>query len=133
MSDSKLNDAFSAAVRMYRKSKSMSAEECARELGIGRTSLLNIENRQANPTLDTVETVAHSIGCDPVSMLGGMDKAEFATALLLMNCLENGHRFSLETLKSAADLLQAAVRILYEEQRDEDCSETVQAERDQEK
>lgn len=116
MSSSKLNDAFSNAVRMYRKSKDQSAEECAKELGIGRTSLLNIENCQANPTLDTVETVAQNIGCDPVSMLGGMDKAEFSTALLLMNCLENGHRFSLETLKSAADLLQEAVRILYEQQ-----------------
>ena len=110
MGNSQLNESFACAVRLYRKARHLSAEECAKELGIGKTSLLKIERQQANPTLETVETVAMHMGQSPLALLGCPDSSQLAMAMLLMECLENPH--TLNTLIGALDLIQAGFQIL---------------------
>lgn len=112
MDDSKLNSSFSASVLLYRKSRHLSAEECAKELGVSKTALLNIERRQANPTLETVEIIARSMGVEPLSLLGETGPSRLVASLFLMNLLENGQRFSVDTLCQAAEHLQSAIELL---------------------
>lgn len=112
MDDFKLNNSFSASVLLYRKTRHLSAEDCAKVLGVSKTALLNIERRQANPTLDTVEIIAKSMGVDPLSLLGGTDAPNLMTSMFLMNLLQDGKRFSVDTLLQAADHIQAALLLL---------------------
>lgn len=112
MDDFKLNSSFSASVLLYRKARHLSAEDCAKVLGVSKTALLNIERRQANPTLDTVEIIAKSMGVDPLSLLGGTDAPNLMTSMFLMNLLQDGKRFSVDTLLQAADHIQAALLLL---------------------
>ena len=115
MKNSPLNHSLSASVQLYRKAKHMSAEECAKELGVSKTALLNIERQQANPTLETVDIIAKNMGTSPLSLLGDSGASRVVTSLFLMNFLEDGHRFSLDTLQQAAEHLQAALDLLCED------------------
>lgn len=117
MGNSTLNSSLSAAIHLYRKTKRLSAEECAKELGVSKTALLNIERQQANPTLETVDIIARNMGADPLSLLGDPGASQLLTSIFLMNLLENGSHFSLDTLQRAAYHLTAALQIL-----DEACS-----------
>lgn len=112
MTNSPLNSSLSASVQLYRKAKHLSAEECAKELGVSKTALLNIERQQANPTLETVDIIAKNMGADPLTLLGDSGASRLVTSLFLMNFLEDGHRFSLDTLQQAAEHLQAALDLL---------------------
>ena len=112
MGNSALNSSLSASVQLYRKAKRLSAEECAKELGVSKTALLNIERQQANPTLETVDIIAQNMGADPLSLLGDSGASRLVTSIFLMSFLENGKRFSLDTLQQAADHLQAALDLL---------------------
>ncbi|MCI8869027.1 MAG: helix-turn-helix transcriptional regulator [Lawsonibacter sp.] len=100
-----LAHAFSDCIRRFRAQRRLSAEEFAKELGIGRTSLLKIERDEANPTLDTVEMVAGNLGIPPLNLLGGTDPAQAVSAQLLMYCLKNGVRFSSLSIREIGTLL----------------------------
>ncbi len=112
MGNSSLNSSLSASIQLYRKAKHLSAEECAKELGVSKTALLNIERQQANPTLETVDIIAKNMGADPLSLLGDPGASRFVTSIFLMSFLENGQRFSLDTLQQAVGHLQAALDLL---------------------
>lgn len=122
--NSKLNRSLSASVQLYRKTRHLSAEECAKELGVSKTALLNIERQRANPTLETVDIIARNMGANPLSLLGDSNASRFMTALFLSGFLQEGHQFSLHTLQKAAEHLQAALEVLCsdlpEQQSDED-------------
>ena len=111
--NSNLNRSLSASVQLYRKTRHLTAEECAKELGVSKTALLNIERQRANPTLETVDIIARNMGTDPISLLGDSSASRFETALFLASFLQEGHQFSLHTLKAAADHLVAALDVLY--------------------
>lgn len=112
MGNSTLNSSLSASVQLYRKARHLSAEECAKELGVSKTALLNIERQQANPTLETVDIIARNMGTDPLSLLGDPGASRLVTSIFLMNLLENGQRFDLNTLQQAVAHLQAALDLL---------------------
>ena len=84
----------------------------ASELGISKTTLVKIEQQKANPTLDTVALIAQNMGCDPISLLGNTNTCNYFTAMLLMNLLNQGHQYSLDTLQQAVNHLQAALDLL---------------------
>lgn len=116
MGNYNLNEAFSSSIRLLRQlSPRASSEEYAAELGIGKTSLLNFEQGQGNPTLGTVQTIADHIGCDPRILLGNDGCAELLIAQLLMQCLENGQFLSLDRLQAASHHLIACIQIILEE------------------
>ena len=112
MDPNDLNSSLSAGVYLYRKMRSLTAEECAEELGISKTTLVKIEQNKANPTLDTVALIAKNMGCDPLSLLGSTGAGNYFTAMLLMNLLEQGNRYSLDTLQQAVEHIQAALELL---------------------
>ena len=115
MDEVNLNAAFSAAVRRFHETKNMTSEEFSKELGIGKTSLLQIEKGLCNPTLSTVQTVAAHLGCDPRMLFGGPIQADLLVAQYLMMCLEHGHQFSSEGIQKAAQHLIAFCQIMLEE------------------
>lgn len=112
MGNPDLNSSLSAGVYLYRKMRNLTAEECASELGISKTTLVKIEQQKANPTLDTVALIAQNMGCDPISLLGNTNTCNYFTAMLLMNLLNQGHQYSLDTLQQAVNHLQAALDLL---------------------
>ncbi len=117
MGNSDLNSSLSAGVYLYRKMRNLTAEECAEELGISKTTLLKIERQQANPTLDTVALIAENMGCDPVFLLSQKQACDNFTSNLLMSLLVDGNQFSLETLQKALHHFQLALDILLTAQR----------------
>lgn len=115
MNEPNLNQVFSSSVRRYRKARHLSAEVCAKKLGIGKTTLLNIEKEKANPTLETVQNIARCMQADPITLLDE-SHAPYSVmntiSLLLMNCMDDGRTFSLDSLQRALDHVQLAVQIL---------------------
>ncbi len=111
MEHSSLNNSLSAAIQLYRQMKNLSAEECARELGVSKTALLNIERNNANPTLETVEIIARNMGTDPLSLLGYRDASNFLTGFLLMEVVKH-QNFKLDTLPRAVHHIQMAMDLL---------------------
>ena len=111
-----LSHAFSESVRYFRALKRLSAEEFSKEIGVGRTSLLKIERDEANPTLDTVETVAKNLGVSPLSLLGSADPVQAVTAQLLMFCLKNGIQFSSLSIQQINTLLMEIIDIVVKEE-----------------
>ena len=116
MGNSDLNTSLSVGVSLYRKLHNLTAEECAQELGISKTTLVKIEQQRANPTLDTVELIARNMGIDPRALLGEADTTNYLAALFLMNLIQGGDSFSLDTLQQAVDHLQGALNLLYKAQ-----------------
>lgn len=112
MDGSQLNKSFSAAIRLHHMSRKSSYDEFAREIGIGRTSLIKIEKGEANPTLETVETVAKNMGCDPFSLLGASALPDIGSALLTMECLSSSPAQTLDTLQQAHEHLMLAFHLL---------------------
>ena len=112
MDNSDLNSSLASGVYLYRKMRNLTTEECAGELGISKTTLLKIEQRKANPTLDTVALIAKNMGCEPLSLLGNPSACNYFSAILLMNLLEQGNQYSLDTLQQAVKHLQAALDLL---------------------
>ena len=87
MERSKLNHSFSASVQWYRKARNLSADECAKELGISKSTLLNIEQNHANPT-------------------------SLTAAMLVMKFLGPQNPYGLDTVQQILKHLQAVVDIL---------------------
>ena len=117
MDNPDLNSSLASGVYLYRKMRNLTTEECASELGISKTTLIKIEQRKANPTLDTVALIAKNMGCEPLSLLGNPSACNYFAAILLMNLLEQGNQYSLDTLQQAVNHLQAALDILLHPQR----------------
>lgn len=113
MEYSSLCGSLSAAIQLYRQKRNLSAEECARELGVSKTALLNIERRVANPTLETVEIIARNMGADPLDLLGYRGTTDIMSSLLIMSVLTQKQDFlNLDTLPRALEHIQAAASLL---------------------
>lgn len=110
MEYSSLCGSLSAAIQLYRQKRNLSAEECARELGVSKTALLNIERRMANPTLETVEIIARNMGTDPLVLLG-YNGTDIMSSFLIMSLLTQNHS-NLDTLPRALEHIQAAAGLL---------------------
>lgn len=110
MEYSSLCGSLSAAIQLYRQKRNLSAEECARELGVSKTALLNIERRVANPTLETVEIIARNMGTDPLVLLG-YNGTDIMSSFLIMSLLTQNHS-NLDTLPRALEHIQAAAGLL---------------------
>lgn len=111
MDHSTLNSSLSASIQLYRQIKKLSAEECARELGVSKTALLNIERNQANPTLETVEIIARNMGTDPLTLLGHKETSDTVSSLLIM-AMQKNRNTKLDTLPRALHHMQAAIDLL---------------------
>jgi len=117
MDHSKLNRSFSASVQWYRRARDLSADECARELGICKSTLLNIEQNHANPTLDTVELISQNMGIDPQYLLFQSEPASLTAAMLVMKFLGPKNPYSLDVIQQVLNHLQAAIDILSDAQQ----------------
>ena len=113
MDCSSLTNSLSAAVQRYRQEKNQSAEECAHTLGVSKTALLNIEQKKANPTLETVEIIARNMGMDPLILLGQKETPDTVSSLLVMamQTNTNPHR-TLNTLPLAVHHMQTALNLM---------------------
>jgi len=112
MERSKLNHSFSASVQWYRKARNLSADECAKELGISKSTLLNIEQNHANPTLDTVDLIAENMGLDPQFLLFQSNPTSLTAAMLVMKFLGPQNPYGLDTVQQILKHMQAVVDIL---------------------
>ena len=112
MEHSTLTNSLSAAVQRYRQEKNQSAEECARNLGVSKTALLNIEQKRANPTLETVEIIARNMGTDPLILLGKKETSDTVSSLLVMSMQTNHMHHTLNTLPLAVHHMQAALNLM---------------------
>ena len=115
MKYSSLSSSLSTAIQLYRQMKNLSAEECARELGVSKTALLNIERKHANPTLETVEIIARNMGTDPLVLLGYKQTADIQTDIMssfLIMSLLTQHNLNLDTLPRALEHIQTADSLL---------------------
>ena len=111
MEYSSLCSSLSAAIQLYRQVRNLSAEDCARELGVSKTALLNIERRAANPTLETVEIIARNMGADPLVLLGYKETTDIMSSFLIMSLLTQ-HNLNLDTLPRALEHIQTAANLL---------------------
>ena len=56
-------------LRAYRKTKGLSQEDFADELGVHRTYMGGIERGERNLTLKSLERIAGQIGLDPLALM----------------------------------------------------------------
>lgn len=56
---------FGHAVRRLRKERGMTQADLAKRLGLGRTSVTNLENGDQNPSLSVLPDLAHALGVEP--------------------------------------------------------------------
>ncbi len=62
---------FGSTVRELRKSRGLSQEKLAFEVGMDLTSINEIENGRRNPTLRTIVKIAQALGVKPGELLSG--------------------------------------------------------------
>lgn len=63
---------FGSTVKELRKSKGLSQERLAFEVGMDLTSINEIENGRRNPTLRTIVKIAEALGVKPAELLSGV-------------------------------------------------------------
>ena len=64
-----LRQNFSQNIHALRLARQSTLEEFSYEIGIGKTTLQEIENGKSNSTLDTIETIACKLQIHPLSLL----------------------------------------------------------------
>lgn len=64
--------AFGLRMRMIREVIGMRQEELAKNIGLTRTSVVNIEAGRQRVLLHTVEAVARGLGCTPKHLMRGI-------------------------------------------------------------
>lgn len=111
-----MNRSFSSGLSWYRKMRGLSADECAKELGVSKSTLLNIEQNHGNPTLDTVALIAANMGVDPRFLLFPDQGPDLSASMLMMDCLGPKWYFSLDTLYQITAHLQAAMDLIVQAQ-----------------
>jgi len=62
---------FGRAVRRLRQDRGMTQAELAARLGLGRTSITNLEKGQQSPPLSMLPDIANALGVDPLSLIAG--------------------------------------------------------------
>jgi transcriptional regulator with XRE-family HTH domain len=61
---------FGAAVRRLRERRSMTQGDLAERVGLGRTSMTNLEGGRQNPPLSILPDLARALGVSPSELLG---------------------------------------------------------------
>jgi transcriptional regulator with XRE-family HTH domain len=62
-------DDFGAAVRRLREQRSMTQGDLAERVGLGRTSMTNLEGGRQNPPLSILPDLANALGVTPSELL----------------------------------------------------------------
>jgi len=62
-------EAFGRAVRHLRQDRGMTQAELAARLGLGRTSITNLEKGQQSPPLSMLPDIASALGVDPLRLI----------------------------------------------------------------
>ena len=62
-------EAFGRAVRRLRQERGMTQAELAARLGLGRTSVTNLEKGQQSPPLSMLPEIARALGVDPLHLI----------------------------------------------------------------
>ena len=60
---------FGRAVRRLRQERGMTQAELASRLGLGRTSITNLEKGQQSPPLSMLPEIASALGVDPLHLM----------------------------------------------------------------
>ena len=106
---------FSENIRNFRTSRGSSLEEFADIVGIGKTTLQDIENGKANSTLDTIETIAKGLNVNPIVLLTEIGSPlEFAVLLSVLRISEYFAKLSIEKQIEAAGYLKNFILLLTE-------------------
>ena len=66
-----LQDALSANLSALKRSRGQTTAELAEDLGVSRSNLQKMLNKQANPTIDTIQYMVEQIEADPLMLLFG--------------------------------------------------------------
>lgn len=67
---------FSNNIKNLRIAKNFTLEEFADEIGVGKTTLQDIENGKSNSTLDTILKIADRLGMNPLLLLTNFQTSE---------------------------------------------------------
>ena len=105
---------LSATVRALRHRRKASLEEFSEELGIGRSTLQDIEAEKSNATLGTVQQIADQLGISPLVLLGELEnpiqpQLEWEAVRSLGSFCDlprEEQRLLMEKLQKLSDLLQ---------------------------
>jgi transcriptional regulator with XRE-family HTH domain len=62
-------EAFGRTVRRLRQERGMTQAELAARLGLGRTSITNLEKGQQSPPLSMLPEIASALGIDPLRLI----------------------------------------------------------------
>jgi transcriptional regulator with XRE-family HTH domain len=60
---------FGSAVRRLRERRGMTQADLAERVGLGRTSMTNLESGKQNPPLSLLPTLARALGVDPERLI----------------------------------------------------------------
>lgn len=90
-----LNVYLGVNLRAIRLSRKQSLEDFAKEVGIGKTTLIQIEKGAYNITLCTLEIIAESLGMSPLDLLTPSEShGQFTTTMILFKGLETYARLT---------------------------------------
>lgn len=71
--------AFGRTVRQLRQERGMTQAELAARLGLGRTSITNIEKGQQSPPLSILPEIASALGVEPLRLISNALEAGGST------------------------------------------------------
>ena len=84
-----LRQNFSQNIHALRLARQSTLEEFSYEIGIGKTTLQEIESGKGNSTLDTIETIACKLQIHPLSLLSkDLTKESLPLSLSLLHFSE---------------------------------------------
>lgn len=90
-----LNVYLGVNLRAIRLSRKQSLEDFAKKVGIGKTTLIQIEKGTYNITLCTLEIIAESLGMSPLDLLTPSEShGQFTTTMILFKSLETYTRLT---------------------------------------
>lgn len=65
-----LKESLATSVRMYRERNGLTQKELANRCGVTQTTISEIENGRANPTLGVLARISESLSIPPAALLG---------------------------------------------------------------
>ena len=108
-----LKQNLSNNMKTLRASLHRSLEEFSAEIGIGKTTLQDIEGGRSNATLETIETIAQNLGISPLSLLAAREApAELLLSLAILRISEYFCKLSYSDQQEAAKHFKAFLQVM---------------------
>ena len=109
----KLKQNLSTNLRTLRSMRRASLEDFSEELGIGKTTLQDLEKGNGNPTLETIEHISQNLSISPLTLLSNRyDPHDLYTAQMLLSNIKTLCTLSREEQLEAVMLFDQLIRLI---------------------